>query len=139
MAMSVDFECNNCGYSFSTSGPWEFRRDKNGKIKLCGHPMTAENERKGIEGLIAYLYCKQCDQVVEAILEEYKNTKFNVLDVWEQKQENSNDNAGNVFESAVCPKCHKQELFICFEEENSSIKCPRCEEGHIKEVGGAVC
>ena len=30
---------NICEYNFFTSGPWEFRWGKYGKIEYCGHPL----------------------------------------------------------------------------------------------------
>ncbi|AEV68702.1 hypothetical protein [Acetivibrio clariflavus] len=43
MGLTYRFKCNNCEYNFFTSGPWEFRWDKYGKIEYCGHPLEIES------------------------------------------------------------------------------------------------
>jgi len=37
MGASYIHECDKCGYTFHTSGPWEFYRDREGKLKDYGH------------------------------------------------------------------------------------------------------
>lgn len=75
MGSSNNFICNKCDFSFSTSGPWEFYRDKKGNSKPYGHPVpiSAEAEKAGITGLTADVFCLTCmENINNFILVEYK-------------------------------------------------------------------
>ena len=44
MGASYIYECDKCGYTFHTSGPWEFYRNREGKLKDYGHPSPKSRE-----------------------------------------------------------------------------------------------
>jgi len=45
MGASYIHECDKCGYTFHTSGPWEFYRDREGKLKDYG-PLQDQVKQK---------------------------------------------------------------------------------------------
>jgi len=53
MGAGYSHRCNKCGYSVSTSGPWEFYRDNKGERRHYGHPVPFSDEarKRGIHGL----------------------------------------------------------------------------------------
>jgi DNA-directed RNA polymerase subunit M/transcription elongation factor TFIIS len=123
-------KCNECGYSVSTSGPWEFYRDSKGKRKPYGHPvpMSEEARQRGIYGLSGALYCPNCDEVFDLILVEFKKPSQDSLSVWggmcEPKDEFKDEGA------VKCPKCDNRNL-ILGPMEDREVTCPRCKEGKM--------
>ncbi len=122
--------CDNCGYSFKTSGPWEFYRDGGGQKKPFGHPipMSAEAAQRGIYGLSANLYCRQCDRAFDLVIAEFKQPQRSGLDVWsgaaEPKDEFKREGA------VKCPVCGNRQLLL---EGNEAAEptCPRCKSGRL--------
>ena len=133
MGASYIHECDKCGYTFHTSGPWEFYRNREGKLKDYGHPipMSEEAKTQGIKGLYGEMYCHICDKVRRIILVEFKNSSSDSLSVWTGRCEPEDKYKK---EGAIkCPKCgNKNLIFEVEEDDKEEIICPRCKEGKIK-------
>ena len=133
MGASYIHECDKCGYTFHTSGPWEFYRDREGKLKDYGHPAprSREAEALGIKGLYGEMYCHICDKVRKIILVEFKNPSDDSLSVWTGRCEPEEK---YMKEGAIkCTKCGNKNLI--FEVEGfgiEEISCPRYKDGKIK-------
>lgn len=123
--------CDSCGYSVSTSGPWEFYRDSAGRRKPYGHPVPTSEEAKerGIYGLSALVYCFDCDETFDVILIEYKNGSYDALSVWGGLREYRGEG------TVRCPKCDGRNL-VLGPNQDREIACPRCREGKLIGVTG---
>ena len=132
MGASYIHECDKCGYTFHTSGPWEFYRNREGKLKNYGHPVpfSREAEVLGIKGLYGEMYCHICDKVRKIILVEFKNPSNDSLSVWTGRCE-PEDKCKK--EGAIkCPECgNKNMIFEVAGFGIEEIPCPRCKEGKI--------
>jgi len=130
MGASYIHKCNNCGYSVSTSGPWEFYRGKSGRRKLYGHPSSVSTEAKqyGIAGLSGKLYCIVCDKVLDLILVEFEHPSKESMDVWSGRCKPMSKY--ELPESVKCRKCGNTELLL-EPFDNSNISCPRCNKGQL--------
>ena len=85
MGSGYEYACDNGGRQVSTSGPWEFYRKDEGKIKSYGHPDPSSEEAKnhGIAGLMGSTYCIQCDRVFHRIvIIDYKTPSPESWLVW---------------------------------------------------------
>ena len=123
-------KCDKCGYSVSTSYPWEFYRDSKGKRKPYGHPVpTSEEARQcGIYGLSGEVYCPNCDKTFDLILVEFKEVSQDSLSVWGSRCEPKDEFKK---EGAVkCPECGGINL-ILEPVENREVTCPRCNKGKL--------
>ena len=133
MGASYIHECDKCGYTFHTSGPWEFYRDHEGKLKDYGHPgqKSKEAELLGIKGLYEEMYCRICDKVEKIILVEFKNPSNESLSVWTGRCEPEDEYKK---EGAIkCSKCGNKELILEVEKDDKEeVSCPRCKEGKIR-------
>ena len=109
--------CDNCGYSVNTSGPWEFYRDKEGNRKPYGHPgpMSREAKKRGIWGFSEDQYCPKCDEVFDVIVVEFAGPNQR----WAPKDE---------YKKIKCPKCGVRNL-IFVSQEGKEVTCPRCRKG----------
>ena len=129
--MGAEFihKCDKCGYSVSTSGPWEFYRDTNGKRKFYGHPVPESEEarQRGIYGLSGNVYCSNCDKTFDIILVEFKEPSQDSLWVWcgrcEPKDEFKKKGA------VKCPECGNINLIL--EPVGKKVTCPRCNKGKL--------
>ncbi|MBW1794827.1 MAG: hypothetical protein JRJ38_10420 [Deltaproteobacteria bacterium] len=109
------YKCSHCRYSIQTKGPFPFYI-KNGKRvqvdtfhEATTHPIT---------GLMADIYCAECDKEKRYIIRKYKKPVSNILDIW------SGNIAGT--EKRFCYKCKKPIYLIL---PDNKIKCPRCRKG----------
>ncbi len=132
MGSGYEYTCDNCGRHISTSGPWEFYRNDEGKIKSYGHPGPWSEEAKNhdIAGLMGSLYCIQCDRVFHnVVMVEFKTPSLDSLSVWWGRNEPQDiyKDKGSV----KCPKCGNTSLILEIEDE---IVCPRCKKGKL--IGG---
>jgi len=126
MASFYRHKCNHCGYEFQTSGPHEFYRDREGKIKPYGHPVpiSKEAEEIGVCGFLGDVYCPNCDQVYkDIILAEFTQSVKNSLKLW------AGDWAPKDPKPASCPRCGNTNLIL---EPVKGMKCPRCKKGYIE-------
>jgi len=122
--------CNKCGYSVTTSGPWEFYRDGEGERRWFGHPLPLSDEAKkrGIYGLFGTLYCPSCDETFDRILVEFKKPSHDFLSVWLGKCEPLDEFKQK---GAVrCPRCGGLNLVLGAMKDRE-IACPRCIEGKL--------
>ena len=129
MGASYLHTCDNCGYSVSTSGPWEFFRDAEGARQPYGHPapMSREAKSRGIFGLSAHVYCPHCDRTFDLVLIEYKKPTSKSLSVWMDKSEPADEYDGKVLK---CPKCGNTDLLLD-ESDGKEVVCPRCNKGKL--------
>lgn len=128
-------KCTKCGYSVSTSGPWEFYRDSKGNRKPYGHPapISKEAEKRGIYGLSGIVYCPNCDKVFDLVLVEFKepshdelhNSFYMWLGMYEPKDDFKKEGA------VKCPECGSTNLILKPREDREVI-CPRCKEGKLR-------
>jgi uncharacterized protein YbaR (Trm112 family) len=138
MGTGYSCKCDRCGYSVSTSGPWEFYRDSKGNRKPYGHPVpTSEEAReRGIYGFSGELYCPKCDRKFEdLILVEFVGSSpdysLDYLSAWAAWGK-----AEDMFKGGVtCPECHVTNLIWDTTEAEEAV-CPRCKEGIL--VGEAI-
>ena len=130
MAASVYYECNNCKHKFITSGPWEFRWDKDGKVEICGHPL-GERAKLGVDGLKAYMYCNRCKEVMDVILLEFKKRVFTAQEVWSGDTELKDGYSYfNPNVKSKCPKCSRNSMFLLL-KFGPEIECPKCKIGKM--------
>jgi hypothetical protein len=122
--------CDACGYTVSTSGPWEFYRDSTGQRKPYGHPGPSSPEAKarGIAGFSAMMYCSSCDKVVDVIMQEYPTTFGDPLGAWLGA---SNERLQGI--KARCPDCGGTDL-VLGGRKDAVVLCPRCRAGHLVAV-----
>ena len=127
MGASFSHQCDNCGYTVNTSGPWEFYRDKNGVKKPYGHPVptSKEAEDNGIKGLYGTFYCSKCDKTFESIIVEYKKSTKHSLDVWGGMAEPLDEYKNLILK---CPDCGNIDLLTDASNEKL-INCPKCKKG----------
>ncbi|KNY25489.1 hypothetical protein [Pseudobacteroides cellulosolvens] len=154
MGSSYCFECNNCEHKFFTSGPWEFRWNKSGKIEYCGH-LLGNRVKQGVDGLSGHLFCVNCDTVSEIILLEYKKRVFTNLEVWgkhtELKPGYSHEEykqflkwgkydfklkapKNNPDKKIRCPHCDITNLLFLVPYRPFESDCPKCHIGKIHLV-----
>jgi len=130
MGAQYSHTCNKCGYSVTTSGPWELYRDRQGERRWYGHPVPLSDEAKkrGIHGLSGTVYCPSCDERCDLILVEFKKPSHDSLSVWSGKCEPLDEfkEKGAV----KCPRCGHSDL-ILGPVEDREITCPRCKEGRL--------
>lgn len=146
MGAEYSHKCNKCGYSIITSGPWEFYRDNKGKRKYYGHPIPASEEAReaGIYGYSANVYCPNCDQTFDIILEEYEKPQkkkvksrrfswfFSIFFPSPYISEPSKLKDEYRKEEAIrCPKCGNTKLVRPDEDNIRIVTCPRCKEGRL--------
>ncbi len=130
MGAGYRYKCDTCGYSVSTSGPWEFYRDSKGNRKPYGHPSPASEEAKqrGIYGLSGVLYCPKCDKTFELVLVEFMKPSQDSLSLWwgrcEPRDEFKQEGV------VKCPKCDSTNM-ILEPAEGGEVVCPRCKEGKL--------
>ena len=75
MGSCYAYSCDKCGHTYNTGGPWEFYRDKKGRIKQYGHPVpcSEEAEKAGVHGLTGNVLCLDCGaEIRDLVIEEYK-------------------------------------------------------------------
>ena len=128
MASGYWFKCDNCGYSFETSGLHEFYRDRQGNRKPYGHPcaISMEAQMSGIHGLSADLYCPTCDKVHDLVVVEYKRPTGDTNAMRAGRCEPSEDSPKEV----KCPDCGNTELVLGYREA-PQLPCPRCGKGTL--------
>lgn len=122
-------QCDNCGYSVSTSGPWEFYRDNNGNLKPFGYPgpMCEEAEQRGIYGLYAELYCPSCDEVRTVVLFEAEKPSNPA-----SSANGSMPAPRNEFKRRHAPRCPEcGNTHLLFTPATKEVICPRCKKGKL--------
>ena len=130
MGAGFIIRCSKCGYSVSTSGPWEFYRNWRGKKKPYGHPVPISwwARRRGIYGLLEILYCPHCDETFDVIVSEFKKPIKNGSSPWGDEHELKDEFKDKV---PQCPKCGHSDMMLV-PGENDEITCPRCKEGILE-------
>jgi len=131
MSSWYTFKCNKCSFTFNTSGPDEFYRDKKGMMKPYGHPvpMSKEAEKRGIYGLTADVYCMDCKKNIrDFILVEYKKPVPDDEKVWMWAGLKEPKKKYKV-NKPCCPECGKSHLI--FEPSTRKILCPVCNKREI--------
>ena len=135
MGTGYTYKCDGCGYSVSTSGPWEFYRDSEGNRKPYGHPVPTSEEAKerGIYGFSGELYCPKCDKTFDLILVEFKGSSLDYFSAWAGwgEAEDVSRQEGGV----ICPECHVTNLIWDTTEAEEAV-CPHCKEGIL--LGEAI-
>lgn len=129
MGVTFSHRCDNCGYSVSTSGPWEFYRDNNGNLKPFGHPgpMSEEAEQRGLYGLYAELYCANCDKAFSIVLIECEKPSNPALPPNESIPALKDE-----FKRTPAPKCPKcGNTHLLFTPARREVTCPRCKRGKL--------
>lgn len=131
MGAGYTYKCDNCGYSVSTSGPWEFYRDSKGNRKPYGHPVPTceEAKERGIYGFSADVYCPKCDRIFDVVLVEFTAPTRDYFLAWGGwgEMEAVFGQKG----SLECPECHAANL-IWDTKTAREVACPRCREGMLK-------
>ena len=138
MGAVFEHKCTSCGYSVSTSGPWEFYRDKNGQMTPYGHPVPASKEaqERGIYGFYGTLYCPICDATHEIILVEFKEPCRRSIQAWggefEPKEEYQKKDA------VKCPSCGSIALLFGPAKEKQLV-CQHCGKGMMIGSTRFIC
>jgi hypothetical protein len=119
--------CDKWGYSVSTTGPYEFYRDRFGQRKVYGHPhaISEEARERGIAGFAAKMFCTSCDEVVDVILQDFPTTLDRPLDAWLGASNTRLQGA-----QARCPDCGSPELLLGGRDD-AIVACPRCQRGNL--------
>ena len=128
MGAVFEHKCNSCGYSVSTSGPWEFYRKKNGRMEPYGHPVpvSKEAQERGIYGLYGNLYCPICDATHEIILVEFKEPCRRSIQAWGGEFEPKDEYKKK--DVVKCPSCDNTEL-VLYPEAEKQLVCQHCRIG----------
>ena len=135
------FKCNCCGHQVETSGPHEFYRDREGRLKPCGHPLpTKEALERGIAGLYLDLYCTECGEVSSVVTVEYDKR----IEGWSPFRHLIHGMASESSEGPeekLCPSCGKKSLIFTPDstapegesDEGKSLlgPCLLCGKGHL--------
>lgn len=137
MGQGFPLECNKCDFQTEPSGPWEFFRDKYGKLRDFGHPTPSspEAEAAGIHGFYAEMYCPTCGKLRRVVLEEYDEPAESADSLWagqavpKVKYQNAEDPA--------CPRCDSRGL-ILRPDPDQRIDCPKCPDGALMLVGSWI-
>jgi len=130
MGAAYTHRCDRCGYSFHTSGPWEFYRADDGSIRPYGHPapLSAEAAERGVHGLLGKVYCPACDQVREVVLVEFTEPCRRPRSVWLDPPEPLAPYSSG--ELPACPGCGGTRL-VLGDEGGEGLTCPRCGAGRL--------
>jgi DNA-directed RNA polymerase subunit M/transcription elongation factor TFIIS len=130
MGAGFRYKCDRCGYSISTSGPWEFYRDVKGNRKPYGHPVPTSEEAKerGIYGLSAELYCPKCAKTFDLILVEFTRPSRDSLSVWAGGCEPRDEFKRK--DTVKCPECGGTNMILA-PTEGEDVVCPSCKEGKL--------
>ena len=130
MTEKYKYKCDNCGYSFYTSGPWEFYLDSEGRRKPYGRPkpISQEAKERGIYGLEADVYCLNCSKVFNIILTEFKKPISHITEMLTKKLKPKSKYTKP--RKAKCPGCGESRLTIELDEE-WGVLCPRCKTGKL--------
>jgi hypothetical protein len=136
MGAEFSYSCNSCGFSFVTSGPWEFYRDSQGTRRPYGHPGPASEEarQRGIYGLVGKFYCSECGKTYSVILVEFKKPFQGNKSIWPGKHEAGECEPKDEYqgENAVkCPKCAYTKM-ILEPHNDQKILCPKCKRDHLE-------
>ena len=116
-------QCNKCEHAVRTSGLFGFSRDENSERIVIRHPGDKSLE---LHGNSAILYCSQCDNTFDIVLTEYNPPK-NYLERYFK-----NCNTEVINHLVVCPTCHSERVYLSIDND-TYIKCPRCNEGMLRE------
>lgn len=132
MGAQNSFTCGECGYTVTTSGPWEFYRDEDGARHPYGHPGPASREarERGVWGLSAELYCPDCDEVHDIVVVEFVEPVSDARDVWMRNYTPRQEfqRPGGV----RCPGCGGT-FMLLGPEGAPPVDCPRC--GSVSMTG----
>lgn len=133
--MVEDYKCDRCGYSVSTSGPWEFYRDATGIMRLHTYPdpPCREAQEHNIYGCSARLHCLDCDEPFDLVLFEFEKpcSRQGIYDALDQLEaELKTEGKLRGAEPIECPKCHGMNL-IPGPPDGGQQTCPRCKEGKL--------
>ena len=127
MAFGFIYQCNKCSYELTVSSGWEFYIDQNGTRKRSDHlGRSAEAKQAGVKGFTAEWYCRQCQEVREAVVVEYSSPRNGPLD---SCLAYSDPNVERKYFLAVCDKCGSVLV-----ENLNGLPCP-CGKGKFKESG----
>jgi rRNA maturation protein Nop10 len=130
MGAEYFLECNKCGRSVRTSGPWEFYRDKGGRRRAYGHPrpISEEAREQGVYGLSASMYCSDCGRVSSLVLVEFATPIKSPRSVWLENNEPKEEYKSE--KPVKCPKCGGENLLL-EPSEDREMKCFHCKEGRL--------
>jgi Zn finger protein HypA/HybF involved in hydrogenase expression len=127
MPFGFIYQCNKCFYEVTVSSGWEFYIDQNGTRKRSDHlGRSAEAKQAGVKGFTAEWYCRQCQEVREAVVVEYSLPRNGPLD---SCLAYSDPNVERKYFLAVCSECNSVLV-----ENLNGLPCP-CGKGKFKESG----
>jgi len=121
------YTCSICGFSMTTSGPWEFVRGNAGEFKY--YRGSGELGSGGINGLSGSVYCPECCKVYDMILAEFEHpvhTDFSLWSLWADP--------GNNFlkqNNVKCSICGGSGL-VMEPDEEIKLDCPQCSQGILE-------
>lgn len=95
------FTCNYCSYLIETRGPWPYYSSPG-----------------QIQGLMALVFCPECDKIKEYAVVRYDKPLSSFADIWLSDIQRKT--------KTVCRKCRNP---IYFDIPPGSVKCPRCKKG----------
>ena len=128
MPFGYVYHCNKCSHEVTVSSGWEFYIDPNGICKKCGHPtMSDEAKKYGIKGFMAFWYCRQCQQLRDAVIAEFSSPRNGSLDACLAY---SDSDVEHKYFLAVCDACGSVLV-----ENLNGLPCPKCGKGKFKESG----
>ena len=130
MGTAYFLRCDSCEFERETSGPWEFYRTPEGRLKDYGHPVarSEEAEEAGIHGLYGNLYCPACGRVRRrVVLVEFRQPTDDKLGIWAGRIEPSEESVEKV---PACRECGGVDL-ILQPPEDRELPCPECSEGKL--------
>jgi hypothetical protein len=127
MPFGFIYQCNKCSYEVTVSSGWEYYIDPNGVRKRYGHlGRSDEAKQAGVKGFTAEWYCRQCQEVREAVVVEYSSPRNGPLD---SCLAYSDPNVERKYFLAVCSECNSVLV-----ENLNGLPCP-CGKGKFKESG----
>ena len=154
-------KCNCCEYSFVIGNLSGFRYEKQAVEYVPLSLRQKKEHEKGFDGILAFVYCRICDEVHKVVLLEYKQRvyEYGMLFCAPLKEGYNYsiyktlltinkygfyDNSSSTYISKaksedklaekkqVCPKCKRRSDLLL--NVACSFKCPRCSDGMISPV-----
>lgn len=136
--------CDRCGYTFETSGPWEFFEAEHRRMHHPGEKGTCSDpaERLGTLGLSVRVYCPGCRSLVNLILAKHvilarldEPSRSFLETLWTSRPE------GHPLPKAArlppCPRCGSDALILDARRAENT-RCPRCGAGTLLALACAA-
>jgi rubredoxin len=116
--LGLTWKCKNCNYEVLITDGWEFSRDQSRKRKRYSSPVPISSHAiADVEGFSSDLYCPQCQDVRDVVIEDFKSA------LTSERQDACQSET-----QPVCDVCGTQVKRAL----DASDLCPKCQTGTFK-------